>query len=130
MTWKESIQCRGGQSDESFGPRSLRHRACQTLAWLEPVAAAVCDYLSTKGKIPDCSGAGCFDLCRGLVSEDAPEIVDIVGDLTGASVCALIGLCDPLPPPPEPCQPGIVPVRTDISDRTGERTWPVRWQLN
>jgi hypothetical protein len=108
----------------------IRTHVNQTLNIIDPIADAICDALAAEGKVPDCSGPGCKVLCAGLVKENGPEIINIALNtvLTGVDICAALGQCARPPPPPEPCAPGQVPVRTDISNRSGERVWP-SWSL-
>ncbi len=46
--------------------------------------------------------------------------------LSPPELCHYVGLCPAPPPPPTPSN--LIPVKTNCSDHTGEKQWPV-WNL-
>ena len=95
-----------------------------TLSAIELAAIAYCVLVKAEGQ---CSGFDCLSVCRGVVGEWGPLVVDIYtnSSLSPRAVCYDIGQC-PVPIPPS----GItgVPVPSNVSDLTGQKRWPM-WNL-
>ena len=93
----------------------------RTLSVIEDAAVLYCVATKAEGQ---CSGAlECLSVCKGVIGEWGPIVVDIYtnSSLSAQAVCYDLGQC-PAPVPPSGI-PGV-PVPSNVSDMTGQKRWP------
>eukprot|EP00658_Telonema_sp_P-2_P025057 TRINITY_DN20090_c0_g1_i12.p1 TRINITY_DN20090_c0_g1~~TRINITY_DN20090_c0_g1_i12.p1 ORF type:complete len:632 (+),score=132.60 TRINITY_DN20090_c0_g1_i12:135-2030(+) len=89
------------------------------------VAVPICKKVNATHQCNPASAGGewaCDDLCKGMMATEMNVIADLLHQYPSRGVCDALTACTP---PSQPGPSGSAGVRSNLSDTSGEKVWPV-----